>query len=86
MVGGLLLVGWAIVSRGGLLCVGCAGGTVVVHVSFTTVTWVRFRLRAATRLKLSLSHVRRVLSSLTLPSIGAFLRILRFPTVVTLES
>ena len=50
-----------------------AGGTVVVHVSRTTVTRVQFWLRAVIRLKLSWSHVRRVLSSLTLLSIAGFL-------------
>ena len=43
--------------------IGVAGGTVVVHVSLTTVTRVRFRLRAVIWLKLLWSHVRRVLSS-----------------------
>ena len=57
---------------------------VVVHVSLTTVTWVRFRLHAIIKLKLPQSHVRRVLSSLTLPSIAGFLWVLRFPPVVTM--
>ena len=64
---------------------GDAGGTVVVHVSLTTVARVRFRLCAVNSLKLPLSHVRRVLSSLTLPSIAGFLRVLRFPPAVTLD-
>ena len=64
---------------------GCAGGTVVVHVSLTTMTRVRFRLRAVTWLKLPWSHVRRVLSSLILPSIAGFLQVLRFFPVVTLD-
>ena len=49
-----------------------AGGTVVVHLSLTTAVKVQFR------------HVRRVLSSLPLPNIEGFLRVLRFPSVVTL--
>ena len=57
----------------------------VLHVSLTTVTRVRFRLRKVIGLKLPLSHVRRVLSSLTLPSITGFLRVLRFFPVVTLD-
>ena len=63
-----------------------AGGTVVVHVSLTTVTGVRFRLRAVIWLKLPWWHVRRMLSSLTLPSITGFLRVVRFPPVLTLDS
>ena len=61
-----------------------AGGTVAVHVSLTTVIRVRFQLRAVIWLKLPWSHVRRVLSSLSLQSIAGFLRVLRFPPVVTL--
>ena len=61
------------------------GGAVVVHVSLTTVTRVRFWLRVVIWLKLPWSHVRRVLSSLTLPIIAGFLRVLRFPPVVTLD-
>ena len=60
-----------------------AGGTVVVHASLTTVTKVRFQLCAVIWLKLPWSHVRKVLSNLTLPSIAGFLRVLRFPPVVT---
>ena len=63
---------------------GSAGATVVEHVSLPTVIRLRFRLRAVTWLKLPLSHVIRVLSSLTLPRIAGFLRILQFPSVVTL--
>ena len=44
------------------------------------MTRIRFRLRAHTW-----SHARRVLSSLTLPSIAGFLGIFRFPPVVTLD-
>ena len=62
-----------------------AGGTMAVHVSLTTVIRVRFRLRAVIWLKLPWSHVRRVLSSLTLPNITGFLQVLRFPPVVTLD-
>ena len=45
----------------------------------------RFCLRAVIWLKLPWSHVRRVMSSLSLPSIAGFLRVLRFPRVVTLD-
>ena len=62
-----------------------AGGTVVMHVSLTTVTSIRFRPRAVIWLKLPLSHVRRVLSSLTLPSIAGFLRVFPFPPVLTVD-
>ena len=62
-----------------------AGGTVLVHVSLTTVTWVRFRQHAVMWLKLPWSRVSRALSSLTLPSIAGFLRVLRFPLVVILD-
>ena len=62
-----------------------AGGTVVVHVSLATLTCVRFRLHAVIWLKLPWSHMRRVLSSLTLPSTAGFLRVLQFPPVVTLD-
>ena len=60
---------------------GDAGGTVIMYVSLATVTRVRFRLHAVIRLKFPWSHVRRVLSNLTLPSIAGFLRVLRFPPV-----
>ena len=56
-----------------------------VHVSLATVTRVRFWLRAVIWLKSPWSYVRRVLSSLTLPNIAGFLRVLRFPPVVTLD-
>ena len=59
--------------------------TMVVHVSLTTVTRVRFRLHAAIWLKLPWPHVRKVLSSLTLPNIAGFLRVLLFSLVVTLD-
>ena len=61
------------------------GGAVVVQVSLTTATRGGFRLRSAISLKLSLLHLRSVLSNLTLPSIPSFPRILRFPPVVTLD-
>ena len=61
------------------------GGTVVAHVGVTTVTWARFLPRAVILLKLPWLHVRRVLFSLTLPSMAGFLRVLRFPPVVTLD-
>ena len=83
--------GWSLDGLDVSLCIfhlwdaGGGGGTVVVHVSLTNVTRVRFRLRAVIRLKLPWSHVRRVLSSLTLPSIAGFLRVVRFPSVVTLD-
>ena len=64
---------------------GGSGGTVVVHTYLTTVIGLRFLLRAVVWLKLPLSHVTRVLSTLTLPSIAGFLRVLRFPPVVTLD-
>ena len=70
---------------GGAICSRVAGGTVIVHMSFTTVTRVRFLLHAVIWLKLPLSHVRRVLSSLSLPIIAGFLQVLRFPPVVTLD-
>ena len=62
-----------------------SGGTVVVHVSFITVIRVWFRLPAVIWLKLPWSHVRRVLSSLSPPSIAGFIRVLRFPPVLTLD-
>ena len=40
------------------------GGTVLVHVSLTTVTRVRFRLHVVIRLKLPWSHVWSALTSL----------------------
>ena len=58
---------------------------VVVYVSLTTVTRIWFRLRAVLWLKLHWLHVRRVLSSLTPPSIAGFFRVLWFPRVVTLD-
>ena len=64
---------------------GDTGGTVVVHVSLTTVTRVPFWLHAIIWLKLPWSHVSRVLSSLTLPSTTGFLWVLWFPPVVTLD-
>ena len=57
----------------------------VVHLSLTSVTRVRLRLRAVISLQLPLSHVRRVFSSLTLPIIAGFLRVFQFPPVVTLD-
>ena len=57
----------------------------VAHVSLSTVTRVRFRLREVIRLKLPFSDVRKVLSSLTLLSIAGFLKVLRFPPVVTMD-
>ena len=74
---------WVFVFGGGS---AGAGGPMVVQVSLTTVTRIRFRLGAIIWLKLPLSHVRRVLFSLTLPSIAGFLRVFRFPPVVTLNS
>ena len=62
------------------------GGTVVVHVSFNTVTRVRSRLRAVIWLKLPWSHVRRVLSIFKQSSITGVLQVLRFPPVVTLDT
>ena len=59
---------------------GSAGGAVNVRVCLTTVTLFPSRPRAVIELKLPWSHVRRVLSSLTLLNIAGFLRILRFPT------
>ena len=61
------------------------GGTLVVQVSLTTVTRIRFWLQNVIWLKLTLSHVRRVLSSVTLPSIAGFLRIPWFLPVQTLD-
>ena len=58
--------------------------TVVVHMSLTTVNSVRFQLGAVIWLNLPWSHVRKMLSILTLPNIADFLRVLRFPPVVTL--
>ena len=45
-------------------------GSVVVHVSLITVTWVRFSLRAVIWLQLPWSHVKRVLFSLNLYQIS----------------
>ena len=50
-----------------------------------TATWVRFLHCAVICIKLPLSHVTGVLFSLTLPSIAGFVRVLRFPPVVTLD-
>ena len=58
-----------------------AGGISAVHKSLTTVTRVQFRLRAVIWFKLPWPRLRRVLSSLSQPSTGGFIRI---PPVVTL--
>ena len=60
-------------------------GTLAVHVSLTSVTRVRPRIHAVICLKLSGSHLRRVLLNLSLPSIAGFLRVLRYPPTVTLN-
>ena len=51
----------------------------------TTMTRVRFWLRAVSWLKLSWWKVRMGLSSLTLPRGVGFLRVLYFPPVITLD-
>ena len=60
-------------------------GILLVVISLTTVIRIGFRLRAVIWLELPWSHVRRVMSSLNLLSIVGFLRVLRFPPVVTLD-
>ena len=55
------------------------------RMSLTTATTVRFHLHRVIWSKLPLSHVRRVLSNLTLPSIIGCLRVLRFPPLVILN-
>ena len=75
----LLLLLLALVLELGLVVL--LDGTVVVHLSLTSVTEVRLRLLAVISLQLPLSHVRQ----LSQPIIAGFLRVFRFPPVVTLD-
>ena len=72
-------------SNTGLILIVIRDNARVLHMSHTTVTRVRFLLRAVIWLKVPWSHLRRVLSSSTLPSIASFLQVLRFPPVVIMD-
>ena len=67
------------------LNIKCFFAFAFLHLFLVTVIRVLFHLHAVIWLKLPWSHVNRLLSCLTLPSITGFLRVLWFSSAVTLD-